>query len=133
MDLPDERAQELGFRDLAHLEAVLSGDETTDVGTLLSPPGADVFWNVWSADHGEAAKIRRQTDGWLLAYKRQFFVVERGYIEFLGLDPDDPDWDLIGRDWARPGDFAARERLYRKLFTHRLSPRDSRSGRATWV
>lgn len=116
MNLTDDRARELGFRDLAHLDAVLAGRETDDVGTLLSPRGADVFWNVWSADHAEAAKIREETDGWLLAFKRQFFVVERGYIEFLGLDPDDPDWDLIGRDWARPGDFEARSRLYRRLF-----------------
>ncbi len=28
-----------------------------------------------------------------------------------GLDPDDPDWERIGRDWVRPLDAAARERL----------------------
>jgi len=42
---------------------------------------------------------------------------DRHYIETIGLDPEDPDWDFIGRDWARPAEPAARQRLYGKLLT----------------
>jgi hypothetical protein len=41
--------------------------------------------------------------------------VDRFYIESLGLDPDDHDWQAIGFDWVRPRDVDARTRLYAKL------------------
>ena len=126
-------ARELGFRGWSHLTAVVQGEED-DFGTLLSPPGAAAYWNIWSADHAEARAIREEHGGYLLAYRRQYFVVERGYIDFLGLDPDDPDWERIGCDWARPGDVDARARLYEQLFEqHGARPRVRRSARATWV
>ena len=51
----------------------------------------------------------------LLAYKRQFLVVDRYFVESLGLDPDDADWLAIGWDWAYPKDAEARGRLYGKF------------------
>ena len=42
-------------------------------------------------------------------------IVDRYFIETLGLDPEDPDWEAIGRDWVRPASLKARERLYAKL------------------
>ena len=44
-----------------------------------------------------------------------WWVVDRYFIETLGLDPDDPDWKMIGFDWVRQADVAARTRLYSKL------------------
>jgi hypothetical protein len=39
----------------------------------------------------------------------------------LGFDPDDPDWDRIGRDWVKPRDRTARARLYGKLIAQRFA------------
>ena len=64
------------------------------------------------ASYDEAREIRREHGGSLLACRRHFFIVDRHCIEFLGIDPDDPDWQHIGRDWARPADPASRQRLY---------------------
>jgi hypothetical protein len=66
-------------------------------------------------------ELREQNGGYLLAYRWHFFIVEPHFITNLGLDPDDPDWERIGRDWAKPRDPEARERLYAKLIRARVS------------
>ncbi len=114
-------ARELGFEGWPHAVAVLRGKAPEDFGTLLYPPGADAHWNIWSASYEEARALREQTGGYLLAYKRHFFIVDRHFVATLGLDPEDPDWELLGRDWARPKRIAARQRLYAKLIAARKS------------
>lgn len=110
-------AAELGFADWPHALAVLRGDpDVEDFGTLLSPPRAASHFNLWYRDHAAAAAVRGGRGGYLLAFKRQFFIVERFYIaDTLHLDPDDPDWARIGFDWPHPADVEARNRLYAKL------------------
>jgi hypothetical protein len=108
-------ARELGFQGWPHAVAVLRGADSRDFGTLLYPPGAEVHWNIWSASYEEAKAIRDEHGGYLLAYRRHYFITDRYFIETLGLDPDDPDWHSIGRDWVHPSEPAARERLYAKL------------------
>ncbi|MEE8524226.1 MAG: hypothetical protein V3T72_09870 [Thermoanaerobaculia bacterium] len=116
-------ARELGFDGWPQAAAVLRGDrDATDFGTLLYPSGAAAHWNIWSASYDEAKTIRAQHGGYLLAYKRHFFIVDRHFIETLGLDPEDPDWEAIGRDWARPKKVEARGRLYAKLIRQRSEP-----------
>jgi hypothetical protein len=112
-------ARELGFQGWPHAVAVLRGTDATDFGTLLYPRGAEVHWNIWSASYDEARAIREQHGGYLLAYCRHFFIVDRHFITTLGLQPDDPDWELIGRDWVKPRHPDARERLYGKLLQRR--------------
>ncbi len=112
-------AGELGFRGWPHAAAVLGGERAEDFGTLLYPAGASAHWNIWSADYEEARALREQHGGWLLAFKRHYFIVDRYFVETLGLDPEDPDWERIGRDWARPRNPEARERLYAKLIRRR--------------
>lgn len=112
-------ARELGFQGWPHAVAVLRGADSSDFGTLLYPKGAHVHWNIWSASYDEAQAIREQHGGYLLAYRRHFFITDRYFIETLGLDPDDRDWELIGRDWVRPRRTDARERLYGKLIRRR--------------
>lgn len=112
-------ARELGFQGWPHAVAVLSGRDMVDAGTLLYPNGANAHWNVWSASYDEAESIRREHGGYLLAYGRHFFIVDRHFITTIGLDPDDPDWELIGRDWVKPHLPEARERLYAKLIQRR--------------
>lgn len=110
-------ARELGFDGWPHLVAIVSGRREDDFGTLLY---ADGHWNIWSASYEEARAIRAEHGGYLLPYKRQFVIVDRYFIETLGLDPDDADWAQIGRDFARPASLQARERLYAKLIAQRL-------------
>lgn len=114
-------AREIGFRGWKHaVDALSAGAE--DAGKLLYPDSfGGALWNVWFASYDEAKATREETNGYLLPYGRQFFVCERYFVEQLGLDPDDPDWDLVGRDWARPRDRAAWNRLATKLVDVRLA------------
>jgi hypothetical protein len=114
-------ARELGFQGWPHAVGVLSGTDSTDFGTLLYPDGASAHWNIWSASYAEARSIREQHGGYLLAYRRHFFIADRYFIETLGLLPEDPDWELIGRDWVKPRQMDARARLYGALIRRRLS------------
>ena len=116
-------ARELGFRGWPHAATVLRGADASDFGTLLYPAGAEVHWNIWSASYEQAAAVRESNGGYLLAYRRHFFVTDRHFIATLGLDPDDPDWERIGRDWVKPARPDARERLYRKLIQGRAKRR----------
>ena len=114
-------ARELGFQGWPHAVGVLSGTDSTDFGTLLYPDGADAHWNIWSASYAEARSIREDHGGYLLAYRRHFFIADRYFIETLGLLAEDPDWELIGRDWVKPRQMDARARLYGTLIRRRLS------------
>lgn len=116
--------RELGFAGWPHAHRVLAGDpDELDFGTLLYPRGCGGFTNQWFAAYDEARRTRELTRGYLLAYRRQFFVVTGSYVEAMGLHPHDPDWGAMGWDWARPQQPAARARLYAKLLASR--PREA--------
>lgn len=110
-------ARECGFASWEHAGRVLRGDEAElDFGTLLHDKATGGTLNAWFADYGEAREHLDERRGagsrlYLLAYRRQFVVVDVQYIEGLGLDPDDPDWAAIDFDWPRPRDRAAWARL----------------------
>ncbi|HET9537957.1 MAG TPA: hypothetical protein VFP43_21860 [Mesorhizobium sp.] len=69
-------------------------------------------------------------------------MVTEHYINALGLDPLDPDWELIDRDWIQPREPQARQRLYGKVIATAIehfadwgplfapTPRDVRYSRA---
>lgn len=115
-------ARELGFEGWPHAAAVLSGSRSDDFGTMLYPRHGAAYWNIWSASYAEAKSLREQTGNYLLAYKKHYFIVERYFIESLGLDPDDADWERIGRDWVRPLDLDARSRICLRLISPKLQP-----------
>ena len=114
-------AKQLGFRGWPHAKAVLGGEAlrrpdedapgTPDLGTLLHRDLGGAYWNIWSASYAEASRIRAEHGGFLLAYRKQFLVVEDHYLAALGLDPGDADWERIGRDWPAPRDREAWSRL----------------------
>jgi len=110
-------AAELGFSSWPEAKIAISGDSpVADFGTLLYPDHrCDGHLNRWYKSYDEAAADRASSGGSLLAYKRQFVVVDQYFIESLGLDPGDPDWQALGFDWVRPQSLAARSRLYGKL------------------
>ena len=74
----------------------------------------DVFLNRWYAKYDEARAGLEQHEGFLLPYRHHFYVCRPDVIAALGLDPADPDWDLIKHDCARPADEKAFQRLVAK-------------------
>ncbi|WP_052741845.1 hypothetical protein [Kiloniella litopenaei] len=122
-------AKALGFKGWSHLSQIIQMDSVPaptnertelDYGKLLCPPRCMPYTNFWTVFYPEAKEHRDQTNGYLLTYGTQFLVTEQDYIETLGLDPKDADWDLIGYDWANPENTEARDRLYQKLITRNL-------------
>ena len=85
-----------------------------EADSLWYQPDLDVFLNRWFASYTEARKSLENEGGFLLPYKGQFFVCEAGLIRALGLEPDDPDWERIGRDCVQPTDTQAYQRLHEK-------------------
>jgi hypothetical protein len=83
-------------------------------GREMYARGLDVLLNRWFARYEDARAAREQEGGWLLPFDKQFFICEAEGIRVLGLDPDDPDWALIGWDWVQPQDQAAWLRLKQK-------------------
>jgi hypothetical protein len=77
-------------------------------------PRMDAFLNRWFTSYEEARASLDAQGGYLLPYTDQFFVSTAEAIRELGLDPDDPDWAAIGRDWVRPADPEAKARLLDK-------------------
>jgi hypothetical protein len=111
-------SREHGFSTWEHAQRVLRGwEDEADFGALLYDRESRGMLNVWFASYAEAREhlIATRRDGkgrYLLAFRRQFFVVEAHFIEALGMDPNDGDWERIDFDWPRPRDPLARRRLY---------------------
>jgi len=113
-------ALELGFRGWAHAAQVIRGERDEGFGTLLCPSRCYAHSNIWSASYEEAKAIRSEHGGFLLGYRDQCLIVDRYFIETLGLDPEDPGWAAIGRDWVRPADPTVRTRFYGELLALRF-------------
>jgi hypothetical protein len=113
-------AREHGFSSWEHARRVLEGTPgESDFGKLLYDAASGGHLNVWYADYAQAREhldmARREgARRYLLAYGTQSFVSEAPFIETLGLDPYDADWDAIDFDWIAPRDAVARSRLYQK-------------------
>ena len=85
-----------------------------DADDLWYQPDLDVFLNRWFSNYDEARRSLESEGGFLLPYRRHFYVCQPEAISAMGLDPEDADWELIGRDCARPSDAVAFERLREK-------------------
>jgi hypothetical protein len=70
-----------------------------------------VMLNRWFTTYDEARASLDGLGGFLFPYRQQFYVCESEGVRELGLDPNDPDWDRIGRDWVKPADREAWLRL----------------------
>jgi hypothetical protein len=110
-------AAELGYATWADCKRRLEPPAPARVDTeaFFPAPWGGAFLNRWFARYDEARTSLEAEGGYLFPYRRQFFLCEPGFLEARGIDPTDPDWDRIGRDWLRPADEAARVRLERKL------------------
>jgi hypothetical protein len=85
-----------------------------DFDKLWYQTNLDVFLNRWFSTYDDARRSLDGDGGFLLPYKKHFFVCEADVIQAMGLEPDDPDWERIGRDGAQPNDQAAYQRLCEK-------------------
>lgn len=85
-----------------------------DQSKLWYQPNLDIFLNRWFADYESARASLDNEGGFLFPYQKHYFVCQPEVVAALGLDPDDPDWEKIGRDSARPRDDDAYQRLYQK-------------------
>lgn len=74
----------------------------------------DAVLNRWFTTYEEARASLEAEGGYLLPYRRQFFVTEGEGIRELGIDPNDADWERIGWDWVQPKNREAWERLKEK-------------------
>lgn len=110
-------AAEWGFPSWPEAKRVLSGEAIApaNFGKLLCPDHFASYLNHWTRDYAQAAALRADRGTYLLAYRGDYFLAERPFIQALGLDPDDPDWQEMGFDWAKPSSPEARTRLYSKL------------------
>lgn len=104
-------AREVGFRTWKAVVDCFSDGEAGDFGAFLHPKRCHIYWNIWLAHYEEAKKVRADHGGYLLSYAHQFLIVEDDFIRSLGVDPLDPRWEAIGRDWHEPGDLSARAGL----------------------
>jgi hypothetical protein len=86
----------------------------SDSDKLWYQSNLDVFLNQWFSSYEAARQALESGGGFLLPYRNHFFVCEADLIQALGLEPDDPDWDKIGRDAAKPKDPEAFQRLRKK-------------------
>jgi hypothetical protein len=85
--------------------------ERSSAAELWYETNLDVFLNRWYANYDEARAGLEKHGRFLLPYRHHFFVCQADVIQALGLDPQDPDWEKIGYDLARPADADAFERL----------------------
>ena len=74
----------------------------------------DVFLNQWFADYDKARAALESGGGFLFPYQKHYFVCKPDVVAALGMDPNDADWEKIGRDCARPNDTEAFQRLVQK-------------------
>jgi hypothetical protein len=109
-------AAELGYDTWAACKRRMEtpANERLDTEAWFEKMGA-AYLNRWFAHYDEARASLEAEAGYLFPFRRQFFICESGFLEARGIDPGDPDWERIGRDWVRPDDEAARDRLERKI------------------
>ncbi|MFP2897594.1 hypothetical protein [Corallococcus sp. 4LFB] len=108
-------AREAGHATWADLKQALEdGARRLDTRAFFRKVQA-VFLNRWFSTYEEAARSLEAQGGFLFPFRAQCFVCEADFLQALGVNPRDADWERMGRDWVRPRDRAAKERLEAKL------------------
>jgi hypothetical protein len=103
----------VAFKDHCHPQQPEASTKFDCTSFFGSPRGA--FLNRWFADYGQAKDSLANGGGFLFSYRDQYFICESGFIEALGLDAEDPDWQRIGWNCVEPADTPAWDRLLTKL------------------
>lgn len=108
-------AREIGFPSWKAVVDCFGEGEDGDFASFLHPKRCHIYWNIWLAHYEEAKKVRADHGGYLLSYAHQFLIVDDDFIRSLGVDPLDPRWEAIGRDWHEPRDPITRAELALKI------------------
>ena len=118
-DALHEVAREVGFKDWEHARKVLGGLAVLgdDMGDFWHVPRTGILLHHWFSDYAQARAVLDQVHtGFLLPYRRQFFIVQAPFIEAMGLNSDDPAWVDAERDLvAAYGGVAWRALAWRRL------------------
>jgi hypothetical protein len=115
-------AREQGFESWGELvcELETSSPEEEEATELYMLNDSEFGLNVWCPTYEAARDYLDTRKGfYLLQYRGKCFLTQAPHIRGLGLDPNDPDWERIGRDWVKPADQQAKQRLRDKLRAHR--------------
>lgn len=78
-------------------------------------PTTSPFTLNWFSDYQQAKQCQQDLKGFLLPYQNQFFVCNHHYIEWLGLNAQDDNWQRIGFDAAKPHHEPALSELTKQL------------------
>lgn len=124
----DAVARKAGFANWADMKHEWEGDvelpprdqlRNLDDDKIFGSGSLGGYLHNWYRSYEEGKREHERLGGYLLPHGSHCFIADEGYIESVGLDPHDPDWERIGYDWVRPKDDAAFARLDRKLDTWR--------------
>lgn len=96
--------------------------QSFDATELFCPVGTSAHWKTWYTSYDDARKHLSERGGFLIPYRKHFFVCETHYLEMLGLTKDDVDLKLVGENWVEPRDSKAWDRLIGKIKQHQAKP-----------
>lgn len=108
-DALDKIAQLTGFPNWRELK------EVTEETEIFLPSPSSAHWKTWYASYEEAVAHLAKGDGFLLPYRKQFFICDIHWIIELGVAAEDPDLARVGRNWVEPLDRGAWQRLLNKI------------------
>lgn len=86
-----------------------------ELADLLNPPRWSSMWKIWFSNREEALSHLDIQSHYLIPYRSQFFICDIYYLNALGIEWDDQDLRLVGRDWSAPQDMLAWKRLLQKI------------------
>jgi hypothetical protein len=101
-------AVENGYESWVELKSALdAAAETSPLAKIADqfyPNGKalSAFWNNWFANYKKAKLVHRETGGFLLPFRNQFFICEPYFVDEIGLPSSIPEWKEIGFDWVHP-------------------------------
>jgi len=106
---------ENGYESWTELKAALENEATTsplaEVKDQFYPMRGAAYWNNWFASYKKAKDVHKQSGGFLLPFRNQFFICEEGFVDELGIPAALPEWKEIGFDWVHPAHVKAWLRL----------------------
>ena len=103
-------AKASGFKSWRELKEIFEATEH------YCPHGSSARWKIWIKSYDEARdQLSSMKEGFLLPYRDHFFICDLEYIEFLGIEKDDPDLTLMGRNWVEPNNPEAFMRITPKI------------------
>ena len=105
----------LALKQQVDFEEAQQEQEEPDWKEFFGSPRFGMFLNHWFRSYEEAKDYLKREGGYLFPYRHQSLVAGEGFVRQAGLDPQDPDWERIGFDWAKPDCPHAWHRLKTKL------------------